>query len=151
MKPIRSFYTIVTLIICQFLFAGYSHAADSSGSNFRLPQEAPPVLGCWFWLEREFEAEGCQDFLDLVNEHSLYNMLTTSVRAPLKQVTDKEVHDQIQGCKISLNPPLDLALWRDAAGEFHGAVQNLRGPNPPSLQRITNDWVILDLPSPPVD
>ncbi|MBN2327951.1 MAG: hypothetical protein JXR73_12420 [Candidatus Omnitrophica bacterium] len=121
MKPVRFFYTIASLIIYLFLFAGYSHAADPSGSNFRLPQEAPPVLGCWFWLERDFEAEGYRDFIDLVNEHSLYNMLTASVRAPLKEVTDKEVHDQIQRAAkyamergISVVMDLDVRLSRRA-------------------------------------
>ncbi|MGC9328171.1 MAG: hypothetical protein ACP5I1_11095, partial [Candidatus Hinthialibacter sp.] len=56
---------------------------------------------------------------------------------------------QVQGFEILLDSPIDLALWKDDAGEFHGAVQNLKGPLPSALQTITNDWTILSLPTPP--
>ncbi len=66
----------------------------------RLPPEVYPVLGCWFWHEAEFESEGYKKFIDLVSEHSPYNLLTTSLRAPLYEVSDKKVHDQIKAAAI---------------------------------------------------
>jgi hypothetical protein len=62
----------------------------------RLPQNVLPVLGCWFWTEQEFQPGGYREFLDTVARHSAYNVLTTSVRVPLKEVTDDDVHAQIK-------------------------------------------------------
>jgi hypothetical protein len=41
--------------------------------------------------------------------------------------------------------PVDLAIWRDDAG-WHGVVQDLEGPLPRPLTRLTDDWTRLATP-----
>lgn len=50
--------------------------------------------------------------------------------------------------KIELQEPCDIALWRDASGNYHGALQGLQGAIPPVLISLTADWVRLDAPTP---
>ncbi|HPO12646.1 MAG TPA: hypothetical protein PLI09_04305 [Candidatus Hydrogenedentes bacterium] len=50
--------------------------------------------------------------------------------------------------KIELQEPCDIALWRDASGNYHGALQGLQGAIPPALISLTADWVRLDAPTP---
>ena len=47
------------------------------------------------------------------------------------------------GLSIDLEEPTDLALWRDEAGNWHGALQNCPGTVPPSLTAITDDFLKL--------
>jgi hypothetical protein len=87
----------------------------------RLPDNVMPVLGCWFWQGAEFEAKGYRPFIDLVSKHSPYNLLTTSIRAPKVEVTDKNVHDQIKAAAkyaekngVHMAMDLDVRLARRA-------------------------------------
>lgn len=89
--------------------------------SHRLPEGVLPVLGCWFWHEREFEPEGYIEFLDLICNYSPYNLLTTSLRVPLKELTDEEVHSQIRKAAlyareqcVPLVMDLDVRLARRA-------------------------------------
>jgi len=49
---------------------------------------------------------------------------------------------RFQGCglDLQLDPPLDLALWRDAGGRWQGVVQDCAGSVPPGLLRLTTAW-----------
>jgi hypothetical protein len=49
---------------------------------------------------------------------------------------------------LALEHPVDLALWRDAQGKYHGAIQDGEGPIPPALLAITTDWLRLAVPPP---
>jgi hypothetical protein len=49
---------------------------------------------------------------------------------------------------IDLAEPLDLALWRDSAGAFHGVIEDNGGAIPQSLTALTNDWHRLSPPVP---
>ncbi|MFH0759530.1 MAG: hypothetical protein V2B15_19740 [Bacteroidota bacterium] len=78
-----------------------------------------PVLGAWFWSEDEFNTNGYTTFIDNVNSHSPYNILTTSIRIFKKEITSSEVHNQVQmavdyanelGIGIALD--LDIRLAR---------------------------------------
>ena len=99
-NPIRLYCLLLFLTLFLIIFIHHSHAQNQLVVSHRLPPEVPPVLGCWFWQEREFEPDGYKDFIDLVSDHSPYNLLTTSIRAPLKEVTDRDVHDQIRSAAI---------------------------------------------------
>ena len=44
------------------------------------------------------------------------------------------------GLDIVLDPPLDLAVWRDAAGRWRGVVQDCAGAVPPALLQLTTSW-----------
>jgi hypothetical protein len=49
---------------------------------------------------------------------------------------------------IELPERVDLALWRDGRGKFHGVLQGWTGPVPVQLQKLTKDWLRLSLPTP---
>ena len=44
------------------------------------------------------------------------------------------------GLNLQLESPLDLALWRDAAGRWQGVVLDCAGPVPPALLQLTTSW-----------
>jgi hypothetical protein len=50
------------------------------------------------------------------------------------------------GLSIDLESPTDVALWRAADGSWHGVVQDLGGPLPPSLRRLHARWTHLRTP-----
>jgi hypothetical protein len=52
------------------------------------------------------------------------------------------------GLSIELPEPVDVALWRDAKGQWHGIVQGWTGPIPAPLSAITADWQRLTVPTP---
>ena len=117
-----------------------------------------PNLGCWFWSETEFEPGGYKSYLDLVKVHTPYQLLTTSLRVPIRELLDDDTHAQIQAAAgglreftagdfhLVLPVPVDLALWRDADGRYHGVVQGHEGLLPEALQAITRDWIRLAWP-----
>jgi hypothetical protein len=49
---------------------------------------------------------------------------------------------------IELPKRVDLALWRDAKGQWHGVLQDWTGPVPNALSAITADWLRLSVPTP---
>jgi hypothetical protein len=49
---------------------------------------------------------------------------------------------------IELPKRVDLALWRDAKGQWHGVLQDWTGPVPAALSAITADWLRLSVPTP---
>ena len=111
-------------------------AAQSSGSARSLQVDLPhqehkiirqswPAIGCWFWMEEEFQPDGYKRFLDLHRDHSCFGLLTTSIRHPV-EVTDPAVHDQIKraaeyagarGMRLAMD--LDVRLARKAFQEAH--------------------------------
>lgn len=68
--------------------------------SHRLPPEAIPELGCWFWSETDFEPEGYREFVDLVATHSSYGYLTASLRVPRRELLDAEVHQQLKAAAV---------------------------------------------------
>ena len=52
------------------------------------------------------------------------------------------------GLKIELPDRVDLALWRDTHGRFHGVLQGWPGAVPAPLQKLTQDWLRLSVPVP---
>ncbi len=91
--------TIFLIFIMQFSvgLANVSWCESQSGAEVSngAQDEIPPVLGCWFWQEPEFEPDGYRPFLDMVCVHTPFTKLTTSLRVPHKEVTDPDVYDQI--------------------------------------------------------
>ncbi|MEN6357891.1 MAG: hypothetical protein ABFD83_12510 [Armatimonadota bacterium] len=83
-------------------------------TNIRLPGNLPPVIGTWFWWEKEFEAQGYRAFIDHAAKHSPFNILTTSIRAP-KELTDPAVIEHIrQAAVYARERGIGLAMDLDA-------------------------------------
>ena len=89
-----------------------------------LPDDVQPVIGAWFWTEDDFKPEGYKVFLDQVDKHSSYNLLSTANRRPGRDITDIDVYNQIKeaveyanklGIKIALELDIRLARRKFAA------------------------------------
>lgn len=52
------------------------------------------------------------------------------------------------GLTIDLAERADVALWRDATGEWRGVLQEFDGPLPEPLARITKNWTRVKTPAP---
>lgn len=52
------------------------------------------------------------------------------------------------GVQVQLPERLDVALWRDARGQWRGVVQGGDGPVPQALAALTKDWTRLAVPVP---
>jgi hypothetical protein len=52
------------------------------------------------------------------------------------------------GVSLDLPQRIDLALWRDAEGKWHGVLQDWTGPVPAALLAFTRDWLRLRVPRP---
>ena len=87
-----------------------------------------PSLGAWFWGKQEFLPDGYKIFIDQVAKHSCYNILSTDIRIPGKDITDIEVYKQVKlateyakekgiGIALSLDP-------RTARRKFEEAYPN---------------------------
>jgi hypothetical protein len=50
--------------------------------------------------------------------------------------------------QISLPSRIDLALWHDSDGRWHGVLQDYEGDVPAALAAFTNDWLRLAVPRP---
>jgi hypothetical protein len=101
-----------------------SFAAERSPT--RLPEGVLPTIGLWCFTDVEFQPGAYRSSLDTLARHANYNLLTTTIRAPNKEVTDKAVHDQIReatlysrrlGMKIAMD--LDVRLARAAFQKAH--------------------------------
>nr|HPO10843.1 hypothetical protein [bacterium] len=57
-------------------------------------------------------------------------------------------HLGMEGFELDPDTPADIALWRDASGQYHGVIQGHDGPIPSALLEITSDWLRLALPEP---
>jgi len=89
----------------------------------RLPPRLYPEIYAWFWLENlEFQGDGFRAIPDLVAERTNFNLLTTSLRSPRREVTLPEVHDRVRrGVEYAAQKGLRVALDLDvrlARGEF---------------------------------
>jgi len=109
-----------------------SEAAQAQ-STHRLPADVPPVLAVWGWTESDFAPRGYEAHIEMMARHSGVNVLTTTIRAPGKFVTDAAVREQIRrateyaaqfGIKIAMD--LDIRLAREA----------FREANPDELQEM---------------
>ena len=117
-------HLIVRIAACLALFAGPAQAGEAAAT--RLPDGVPPVIGCWFWSEPTFAPDGYRPFLDMVSRHATYNLLTTSLRVPKRELTDPAVHDQIKAATayarslgIGIVMDLDVRLAREAFRRAH--------------------------------
>lgn len=81
--------------------------------------EWPPVIGAWFWTQKELEPEGYKPFLDAAAAHSPYTLLSTACRRA--EVVEPQVHEQMGravryaatlGLKVALE--VDVRLARQA-------------------------------------
>lgn len=130
----RSFMRTIALIAALSGFFAYSISAENPPAiSHRLPADVLPALGCWFWHDREFEPEGYREFVDAIDSHSSYNLLTASLRVPLMELTDENVHAQIKEAVIyarekgvSVAMDLDVRLARRAFQSLYpGELQQM--------------------------
>jgi hypothetical protein len=79
----------------------------------------PPVIGAWFWTEKDLEPDGYQSFLDGASACSPYTLLSTACRQI--EVVEPQIHRQAakavphaatHGFKVALE--LDIRLARQA-------------------------------------
>ena len=87
--------------------------------NIDQPLPLPPVIGAWFWTQKDLEAEGYEFFLDAVATCSPYTLLSTACRRT--EVVDLHYHTQVDkavryaaklGLKVALE--VDIRLARQA-------------------------------------
>jgi len=52
------------------------------------------------------------------------------------------------GLELQLEPPLDLAVWREGNGPWRGVLQNAGPAIPVALTRLTTNWMFLASPTP---
>jgi hypothetical protein len=88
----------------------------------RLPSSLAPEIYAWFWGEGEFAPGGYERFVDMIAGRSNFGLLTTSVRAPGREITAAATHAQVasavayahgRGLRVAFD--LDVRLAR---GEF---------------------------------
>jgi len=79
-----------------------------------LPHDIQPVIGAWFWNKDDFKPDGYKHFIDLVNKHSCYDLLSTSIRIPGRDITDIDVHNQVKlAVEYAKEKGIDIALELD--------------------------------------
>jgi len=107
--------------VFALLIAASAPTIAGESVSVRLPDSVPPVIGCWFWGEGEFAPGGYRGAIDLFADHAAYNLLSTSLRVPLREVTEDAVRDQIAEAAryarkrgIGLLMDLDVRLARAA-------------------------------------
>ncbi len=90
-------------------------------ARLRPPAGSTPVIMAWFWGPKHFEPRGYVPFLEMMARHSAVTMLATSIRAPLREVTEPAVHAQVKAAAAyakKLGMPmvmdLDVRLARQA-------------------------------------
>lgn len=108
------------------MLAGLSRAAEQPGPS---GSDRPPVIGAWFWTQRDLEPEGYRGFLDAAAARSPYTLLSTACRRA--EVVEPRVHDQAglaaryaasRGMKIAWE--VDLRLARQAfRARYPGELQ----------------------------
>ncbi len=95
--------------------------AGEQAASVRLPENVVPEMAVWGWTLEEFKPGGYRAFLDMAAKHSPYNVITTTIRAPMVEVTDESVYKQIKegtayarslGIRIAFD--LDVRLARRA-------------------------------------
>ena len=94
---------------------------DPDAISIRLPDNIMPVLGCWFWRDEVFADGAYKEFIDQTVVHSPYDVLVQSTRAFEREVTDRDVYQQIKlateyaaekGIRMTID--LDVRLARRA-------------------------------------
>jgi len=105
---------IALTVLLSVVVAVEAHEAEVDS---RLP--LPPVIGAWFWTQKDLEAEGYKSFLDAAATSSPYTLLSTSCRRI--EVVDPYYHIQVDkavryaaelGFEVALE--LDIRLARQA-------------------------------------
>jgi hypothetical protein len=81
---------------CRWAFLGIVLAGTLRAAEPKarpVGSERPPVIGAWFWTQRELEPEGYKDFLDAAAAQSPYTLLSAACRRA--EVVEPQVHDQV--------------------------------------------------------
>lgn len=151
MTPATRTAAVVTLVL--FSAAASLRAEPKNPDPLRLPSGVPPVMVTWGWWENEFEPDGYKPFIDAHAEHSGVNYLTTTLRVPLKEVTDADVHEQIERAAayarqrgMAIVMDLDVRLARNAFRlAYPNELQQMVRLREVALQSRGN--VVLKIPS----
>ena len=106
-----------TFAICLAILTLRVNAAETPCRPDR--GQWPPVIGAWFWTQRDLEPEGYKSFLDAAAERSPYTLLSTACRRI--EVVEPQAHEQAdkavryaatRGLKVALE--VDIRLARQA-------------------------------------
>ncbi|MHB0997719.1 MAG: hypothetical protein ACYC27_00620 [Armatimonadota bacterium] len=123
-------FMLIALMIIMAISSSRTLAGTVKDTNrryTRIPDDLPPGIGCWFWIDEEFQPGGYKRFIDASADNAPFDFLTTSIRAN-KEVTDPAVRDQIKAAAeyansrgIGIVMDLDIRLARS---EFQKAYPN---------------------------
>jgi hypothetical protein len=73
-----------------------AEAGRTARLSGHLSRPVQPVIGAWFWSEKEFEPDGYKHFIDQLSQYSCYDLLSVSIRVPGRDITDIDVHNQVK-------------------------------------------------------
>ena len=98
MKHIFFLFTacLLTIFSIQSQAQSFENFRSSSKVLKNIPSDLQPVIGAWFWGEDIFKPDGYKYFLDQASEHSCYDLLSTGIRVPGRDITDIDVHNQVK-------------------------------------------------------
>jgi hypothetical protein len=122
-----------TTILCLFFIGATKHLiaqpnkkiAEVNSANTsrlfenRFPTHIAPVIGAWFPnFEQIKNPEGYKPYIDAFAKYSSYSLLTTTMRAPLRngevQMVDKDIHDWFKNAvKYAASKGIKIALELD--------------------------------------
>ena len=119
MKKIWSYMFTFGLVLAAGEMASGS---DQSPESFRLSNEFPPEVACWFWDEADFKPAGYKEKIDLFSQNTSFTLLTASFRAGRREpLTDpavfrqvKEAVDYAKTKGIGIVP--EFSMWGDLTG-----------------------------------
>ena len=123
----QAFIYLTVLVILQNTFCPAQETETKTknitATTERLPDRILPVQACWFWGFEEFKPEGHKQFIDQVNLHSPYTLLSTIIRRPDRETVTAVTHDRIKqaaeyGLEKGIRMVADLDI-RTARRYFH--------------------------------
>jgi hypothetical protein len=89
---------VISLLFLVIAACQVSRRRVVQTKSCRLPAWTYPEITEWLWSDSEFQPQGYEPFLNLVADHSPFNMvlvLTEHTSKTWRQITDVSVHDQI--------------------------------------------------------
>ncbi|MDD3061882.1 MAG: hypothetical protein PHX50_03485 [Massilibacteroides sp.] len=118
---------IIFLFITLFFIQGFNIYCQKQVLN-HLPDHVNPVIGAWFWTQKEFTPDGYKPFIDQINKHSCYDLLTVGIRLSGRDITDIDVHNQAKlAVEYAKNKGIKIALDLDprlASRKFESLYPN---------------------------
>jgi hypothetical protein len=117
-----------------------------------------PVLRVWIWDRANRLIDGTVLQIAGTSKISDRNVPIDAMGVAAVRLNDKGrletlaagglKHIKTGDFEISLDEPIDVALWTDGKGEWQGVLHSESGLLPEQFLRITKNWIRLRIPSP---